>query len=510
VSTPAAPPVKPSSRRSRWARRIIWALVSVLVLFFALLFGTSFWFRSVGGARLREALADVERRDPAWRWEALINQRRAVSPEHNSATLVETTAALLPQRWPPQMRAPGPDTPFGAGPPEVAFTQYLHVMQPQNLRLDPAVATALKNALELVPDAVAGGRRLNALSTGRFKIARTPGEYMQLCDSPRPVRRVVEFLDLDAARRADAGDIKGALSSAHAALNAARSIGEEPSMMAQLGRMGAVSAALRTLERVLAQGETSETTLAALQSVLADEAGQPLMVHALRGERAISFDMMESLKAGDLRGFLASDSSNLNLAAAESQLGRFEIWLKRGWFEENQARILEELTRLIELQDLPPAERHAGLQQIDRRLKDEMSSDSFFGQRYRGNFLYLYMPAAIKVSEGHLRSQAELGCMSALLAAERYRLKHGRWPESLAALVPEFLAEVPVDPFAAGPIQLRRLPDGLVIYSVGRDGKDNNGAFNRERATTIDTDLGFRLWDPAERRKPVKRSSVSP
>ena len=50
-------------------------------------------------------------------------------------------------------------------------------------------------------------------------------------------------------------------------------------------------------------------------------------------------------------------------------------------------------------------------------------------------------------------------------------------------------------------VRFRRLPDGIVIYSVSYDGKDNQGTFNRERSSARDTDVGFRLWNPEARRK---------
>jgi hypothetical protein len=38
------------------------------------------------------------------------------------------------------------------------------------------------------------------------------------------------------------------------------------------------------------------------------------------------------------------------------------------------------------------------------------------------------------------------------LAAERYRLAHKRWPNSLDDLVPDYLSKVPADPFADEPL----------------------------------------------------------
>jgi hypothetical protein len=65
------------------------------------------------------------------------------------------------------------------------------------------------------------------------------------------------------------------------------------------------------------------------------------------------------------------------------------------------------------------------------------------------------------------------------LAVERYRLAHGKWPQSLQKLTPAFLTKVPDDPFGGGPLHYRRLGDGVVIYSVGPDKEDNGGTLAR-------------------------------
>jgi hypothetical protein len=103
--------------------------------------------------------------------------------------------------------------------------------------------------------------------------------------------------------------------------------------------------------------------------------------------------------------------------------------------------------------------------------------------------------------QGH---QALGRCAVAAVAAERYRLRHGTWPASLAALVPEFLRQVPADPYDGQPLRYRRLPDGVLIYSVSTDGQDDGGTINRENPTFPGSDLGFRLWDVKHRRQPPR------
>jgi hypothetical protein len=58
-----------------------------------------------------------------------------------------------------------------------------------------------------------------------------------------------------------------------------------------------------------------------------------------------------------------------------------------------------------------------------------------------------------------------------VVACRFYEIRHGRLPETLDALVPEFLSEVPRDPFDGKPF--RYLPGKAVVYSIGEDLKDS-------------------------------------
>jgi hypothetical protein len=98
-------------------------------------------------------------------------------------------------------------------------------------------------------------------------------------------------------------------------------------------------------------------------------------------------------------------------------------------------------------------------------------------------------------------AQAELRCAVAMVAVERHRRAQNRWPDALTDLVPTYLPRVPLDPYDGAPLQYRRLNDGVVIYSIGRDGKDNAGKLDKNPLKE-GTDLGFRLWDLAQRRQP--------
>ena len=64
----------------------------------------------------------------------------------------------------------------------------------------------------------------------------------------------------------------------------------------------------------------------------------------------------------------------------------------------------------------------------------------------------------------------------AAVAIERFRRAHaGQPPATLSALVPEYLAAVPMDPFSGQPLPYHRAADTYAVYSIGQDRIDAGG-----------------------------------
>jgi hypothetical protein len=75
------------------------------------------------------------------------------------------------------------------------------------------------------------------------------------------------------------------------------------------------------------------------------------------------------------------------------------------------------------------------------------------------------------------RLLANLRTAEAAAAVERYRAAHGgELPLTLDALVPAFLARVPIDPFTAAPPKWKTSSGAYTIYSIGSDFKDDGGS----------------------------------
>jgi len=63
------------------------------------------------------------------------------------------------------------------------------------------------------------------------------------------------------------------------------------------------------------------------------------------------------------------------------------------------------------------------------------------------------------------------------VAIRLFHIEHGRLPEQLSELVPDYLPQVPSDTYSAGTLFYRRHGEEFVLYSAGTNGRDDGGRF---------------------------------
>ncbi len=469
------PPLK---QRRRWRRRIIAGTVAVLAGAAALA-GLYAYLAYAAEWELNEAIAEADRLDPGWRFDDIEAARPEVPDAENSALVVAAAYAKIPKTF----LAPRPD-----GDPTIR--ERLDEGPPQQ-RLDDAPLAELRRNWRRPPRRC---RRRGTSRIGRAVDGRWRGRHDFLIATLVPhldqSRRVTQVLILDAAAASADGHTEAALRSCRAALNAGRSMGDEPTAIAQLVRRACVLDAVRALERVLAQGEASAASLEGVQRLLAEEAAVPSLLITARAERAMWFQALEAMRTG-----------NYNRAAFRimpSRLGeRFDKQVERVLAHGAEAAFLRYSTAAVEAAKLPPAEQEDRLRALP--FPTQKLPPLLEGLAGSGHNRLDWAQHA----RGVHRAQALLRCAETAMAAERYRLAEHRWPADLNALVPRYLAAVPSDPFDGRPLRLRRLADGIVVYSVGPDRADDGGKLDRQNPETANTDIGFQLW--AADRRGVRR-----
>lgn len=76
---------------------------------------------------------------------------------------------------------------------------------------------------------------------------------------------------------------------------------------------------------------------------------------------------------------------------------------------------------------------------------------------------------------------AKLDGLRIALALKIYRAEKGEYPDSLAVLIPEYLSELPKDPFTGKNYIYHRKGKSFSVYSAGINEKDDGGVYKEWR-----------------------------
>jgi hypothetical protein len=481
-TTPRPVPTSlPRKSRRRW-----YVLGFLLLLLLAVPVSYYFLAGWWGNREIEEICRELDQDDPRWRWPDLIAQLKPPPDEKNAAAQIVKVHALLKK------------TPFMPGPKWDNAPK--DPLMYRNARLTDEQAKLLGTAFNaLGPEVMVEARKLKDMPEGRFAIDAEKRPFELPLDDVQKTRAVFNLLQLDAVVRAQDGDMQGAAESCQALVNATHAINDFPQRSVQLIRTSGQAIAAGAIERMLGQRTVSEAKLRDLQALLEAEAADNPLYHGLRGDRAGAHQTYELMREGKLSFSVLLGDKPGN----PSMTGRFFDALPNvvlnGYPEF--FRLLNEEVHASKLKDVAQQE---AIQKVEQKASES-----------RNVLTSLLIPPgyAAKLAMASQRSQAQMRCAIAALAAERYRLQHGAWPRLLDDLVKDgLLKEIPKDPYDGQPLRWRRTATGVIVYCVGPDKIDNGGKFDRDDPTAADTDVGFELWDttrargvpaPATEEKPI-------
>ncbi|MEK6642693.1 MAG: hypothetical protein AABZ08_02200 [Planctomycetota bacterium] len=95
----------------------------------------------------------------------------------------------------------------------------------------------------------------------------------------------------------------------------------------------------------------------------------------------------------------------------------------------------------------------------------------------------------------------QLRALRVAVAAERYRLASGKWPNDAQSLVPQFIDAIPPDPIDRKPIRYAIIPEGIKTWTISgdADNRDNGGDVQRIEPGNNKhrpTDFGWVILNP--------------
>jgi hypothetical protein len=453
-----------------------------------------------GNIQLKDATAEAEQLDGPWRLADIDAKRGAVPDAENSSLQVAAAAQALPAKWPRWDHNFGSVNNEDAADPGAAKDRALRWSFSERkppVPLNDMQIASLKEELKRAQAALAIARKLADLRKGRYPV-KFSGDFIRAKNigHVQAARALTDVLRYDALLRAQDRDSDGAIRSCLAALNAGRSFGDEPGYMSQMVRVACASVATHFVVNTLALCEPGADVLAAAQRALSEDAEEPLLVYAARGERASMDLYLGGIQAGEM-SFSQVRSELTGKPSSDELLSRdnWETLRFLASVRTHRAALLRWYTELVEVGKLPP--------EIRTRRLSELRSGVRSGFRFSELDIDYHIHAGCSLGLGMSRLCAYERCAAVAMALERYRKDRAKWPGDLAELMPKYLDKIPLDPFDGKPLRFRRFDEGVVVYSVGSDGADNGGHVERTIGEE-GMDFGFRLWDLKYRRQPPK------
>ena len=276
------------------------------------------------------------------------------------------------------------------------------------------------------------------------------------------------------------GDAEEAVAALDQSLYVAQAHTHQSLIIEHLIGLAIATKAVGRLRQALMQNQFEAKTYARMLETIQQRLPFGSNEIAIHGERLILLDMIQRVYSDNGKGggrlLLAETDDILQTGMGSPTSGVPAIVNLGGLLYANRIEITKATNdffdHFIRLSKLSRAERRA----------DPFDEDVFvqaLGWRYMP--LNMLIPALGRFVDSRDVIDCEIAGTIIMLALEQYRAQTGQYPDSLQELAPAILEDIPSDLFSAQGFVYRKLSNdpldkGYVLYSIGVDGVDNNGA----------------------------------
>ena len=255
------------------------------------------------------------------------------------------------------------------------------------------------------------------------------------------VRNVARHLWLESLVRAQENNPEGAIASIEAAYALARSVNDEPILIAQLVAIAVKQGTAQAASDTISATQFTREQLDRIGKLAAESSGRDGYYRAIAGEATYGL---------------------FGVSAQNPMATSIFVWDRRSY-----ANLVENMldTSSLSLKEM--------VSRFDRLYGDLAYS------RIRMQIhplTSIIAPAYVRSSDAMIRAEMYGELLRTVFAIEKYRLEHNALPERLEQLVPESLVAIPEDPYSDGTISYFRENPGYAVYSVGPDRADEQAA----------------------------------
>jgi hypothetical protein len=310
------------------------------------------------------------------------------------------------------------------------------------------------------------------------------------------LKRCSQVLQLRALAELQNGQSEKALDDVKLSLRLADSIHTEPFLISHIDRIAILNLTLQPIYEGLAEHKWSDAQLVILDLELSKLDFLADYKFAMHGEMGIKDGVVRYLQRhpGLYLSMLGDASNYGHMSAAEFMVATAMHWhlVPSGWFYQNQLRC----DRAFEVYYLPVADVNQQTLVPTLILRANAAVEKERKNLTPFNILEcLALPVFGNVAETFANARSSTDLAKTGIALERHRLAHGEFPESLDALAPHFMENIPHDIINGQPLHYRRTDDGqFVLYSVGWNETDDGGVVIIAKGSSPGIDLSEGDW----------------
>jgi hypothetical protein len=270
------------------------------------------------------------------------------------------------------------------------------------------------------------------------------------------------------------GDGQEAVQSLESTLKLMRVFDSQPTLFVQVSKIVCVRLVCNDALYLLSRCRLSEQQLASLQPMMENLYLSDSLERTLKAERVYQLEIARNLiPKGIVSKYLSPDEPNL---PERLQLPDF-MW-HRMRIRAASVRYLQDMAWFIGASRLPWP------QSLDKII-DLNSSPVKNTPRLAS--------AVIPLTRLTAETLAIVRCTTTAIAIERYRSRKGNLPETLDAIVPQYIASIPLDPFTGKSLFYIKDADSYTVYSTGFNRIDDKGSITARQEKVPVLDAGIRV-----------------
>ena len=264
----------------------------------------------------------------------------------------------------------------------------------------------------------------------------------------------VRLLGIDAVFKAEDGKIEEAIDQIRRGMRFLQKTMDEPILITTLVAITNMKYLLFSLNQITYGRSINSETLRIIIQDLDAKLWRKKFIKGIQGERVFFLENALEVLDGNRSVFNSSLSESLFFWLMRPVTKAETLWgLKK--FDEVESKAV-----------LPYFQTKGFWTQYDQEV-NAIPWYRYISKNLLANFSSILLKEAIL--------EAVMGAGQIGLACKTFKNQEGYFPEDIAALVPDILDELPIDPFTGKPYVYKIQEDGFIVYSFGSNEKDDGG-----------------------------------